>query len=73
MEDKNDDQDKPVLVLIYGTLKRGQPSHEVLLDDSNGKSRFIGKAQTIAKWPLVIASKYNIPFLLLKEGAGNVS
>jgi gamma-glutamylaminecyclotransferase len=72
MEDKDDD-DKRELVLIYGTLKRGQPSHEIVNDESSGKSRFVGKAQTLAKWPLVIASKYNIPFLLLKEGTGNVS
>ena len=38
-----------------------------------GTHEFIGKAKTTAIYPLVIASKYNIPFLLDKQGVGNVS
>lgn len=59
------------LLLVYGTLKRGQPQEDVMTSADNGAARFVGRAQTISQWPLVIASKYNIPFLLLKEGIGH--
>lgn len=60
------------LVLVYGTLKRGQPQEKVTTDESNGKATFVGRGQTVSKYPLVIGSKFNIPYLLLKEGVGNV-
>ncbi|XP_054164808.1 gamma-glutamylaminecyclotransferase C-like [Oppia nitens] len=58
------------LVFVYGTLKTGQPNHYLLNDKINGFSKFVGKAQTVDKWPLVISSKYNIPFLLNKQDFG---
>lgn len=61
------------LVFVYGTLKTGQPNHHVMNDAKNGAATFVGKARTEKKWPLVISSKYNIPFLLPHEGRGNVS
>ncbi|ESO90192.1 hypothetical protein LOTGIDRAFT_124020 [Lottia gigantea] len=58
------------LVFVYGTLKRGQPNYPQL-NPENGVSTFKGSAKTINKYPLVIGSKYNIPFLLLKPDSGH--
>lgn len=60
-------------VFVYGTLKSGEPNHHWLTDLENGHASFVGAGKTIAKYPLVIASKYNIPFLLDVPGQGNVS
>lgn len=58
------------LVFVYGTLKKGEPNHYILQDPANGTVQYIGKAKTIKMWPLVIASRYNIPFLLFQENQG---
>ncbi len=50
----------------------GQPNHQVLTSTENGICEFVGIANTINKWPLVIASKFNIPYLLHKCHFGNV-
>ena len=71
-------------VFVYGTLKSNQPNNYVL---QNGgayleelkttknvefqPAKFISKAETIEKYPLVIASKFNIPYLLDKPGLGH--
>lgn len=55
------------LVFVYGTLKRGEPNHHYM-----NKATFITGAKSVDKFPLVIASKYNIPFLLDKPGLGHV-
>lgn len=59
-----------IRVFVYGTLKRGQPNHYLMTDVNNGVARFIANAKTTAKYPLVIATRYNIPFLLDKSGVG---
>lgn len=64
---------KMELVFVYGTLKRNQPNNYHLNDSKNGCAVFKSTASTIQKYPLVISTKYNIPFLLLKEGIGHVS
>lgn len=61
------------LLFVYGTLKTGQPNTQVMFDQSTGGSELVGKVRTVSKWPLVITSKFNIPFLLRKKGDGNVS
>ncbi|KAK7792149.1 hypothetical protein R5R35_000416 [Gryllus longicercus] len=58
-------------VFVYGTLKQNEPNHYWILDKSEGFSRFICKAQTVEKYPLIIASRYNIPFLLDVPGQGH--
>lgn len=60
------------LVFVYGTLKKGEPNHDVLEKVTEGTATFIDKAKTVKKWPLVIASRYNIPYLLYSEGRGMV-
>ncbi|XP_061081813.1 gamma-glutamylaminecyclotransferase-like isoform X2 [Conger conger] len=57
-------------IFVYGTLKRGQPNHFRMMDAANGKAEFCGSAQTAEAFPLVIAGKYNIPFLLNVPGTG---
>jgi gamma-glutamylaminecyclotransferase len=59
-------------VFVYGTLKRGEPNHHWMTDTSKGYSRFLGVGRTVKKYPLVIATKYNIPFILDCPGHGHV-
>jgi gamma-glutamylaminecyclotransferase len=40
-------------------------------DPSQGQAEFVGKAKTRHLWPLVIASRYNIPYLLYNQGTGH--
>lgn len=56
---------------MYGSLKRGEPKHSWLRSETNGYAKYICNATTTKKMPLVIATRYNIPFLLAKEGHGN--
>lgn len=60
-------------VFVYGTLKRNEPNHHWLSDLKNGNSKYLGDGTTLQKYPLIIGTKYNIPFLLDKPGVGNVS
>lgn len=59
-------------VFVYGTLKKGEPNEYWLTNTSNGYALFVGEADTTVEYPLVIASKYNIPFLIDKPGTGQV-
>ncbi|XP_012543559.1 putative gamma-glutamylcyclotransferase CG2811 isoform X2 [Monomorium pharaonis] len=58
-------------VFVYGTLKRGEPNHGLIKDTANGYAKFLGLGRTTVPYPLVIATKYNIPFLLKKPNTGN--
>ena len=60
-------------VFLYGTLKKGEPNHHWLTDAANGEAEFITQAQTTTEFPLIITTKFNIPFLLNSPGTGNVS
>ena len=60
------------LVFVYGTLRRGQHNNQFLLQRDIGKSEFIGAATTLEKFPLVLATSYNLPFLLDARGSGHV-
>ena len=52
-------------VFVYGTLKKDQPNHHVLSEAIEaGDCQFVCLGVTEAKYPLVIASDYNVPFLL---------
>ncbi|XP_050960811.1 gamma-glutamylaminecyclotransferase B isoform X1 [Labeo rohita] len=58
------------LVFMYGTLKKGQPNYFRIEDAANGQAEFLARARTVEKYPLVIGSEYNIPFLLNVPGTG---
>lgn len=58
-------------LFVYGSLKSGQASHKLLTDTANGSAKYWCKATTTIKMPLVIATRYSIPFLLNKPGTGN--
>ncbi|XP_051881792.1 gamma-glutamylaminecyclotransferase-like isoform X2 [Pristis pectinata] len=57
-------------VFVYGTLKKGQPNHHYMIDGTQGKGKYCGSGVTAEKYPLVVAGKYNIPFLLDEPGSG---
>ena len=62
------------LIFVYGTLKRGQPNHNFLTGDKSiGSHDFQGIGRTLDRYPLVIATSYNIPLALAQEGEGEVS
>lgn len=58
-------------MFVYGTLKRGQGNYSLLTDPANGSAVYIGAARTEVAYPMVIATSYNIPFILPKEGTGH--
>ncbi|ELT95426.1 hypothetical protein CAPTEDRAFT_160818 [Capitella teleta] len=60
------------LIFIYGTLKKGQPNHPHLCETGHGNIKFIGKAFTEQIFPLIVATKWNLPFLLHKSGHGKI-
>lgn len=57
-------------VFVYGTLMRGQPNHFLMQNADNGEAKYVGIGQLQDKRPLVIATPYNIPFLLDVTGKG---
>lgn len=57
-------------VFVYGTLKKGQPNHYWLENVENGLAKFFGYGKTSNQFPLVIGTRYNVPFLLNKPGIG---
>ena len=60
-------------IFVYGTLKKGQPNHGLLQNAENGTSKFLGTGRTLKMWPLIVTTKFNLPFLLDSEGKGKVS
>ncbi|XP_039504291.1 gamma-glutamylaminecyclotransferase B-like isoform X1 [Pimephales promelas] len=57
-------------VFVYGTLKKGQPNHFIMKDHAKGQAEFVAHARTVDPYPLVIATEYNIPFLLVLDKPG---
>ena len=55
-----------MLVFVYGTLKKDFPYSYCLAD-----VKFVGETQTVDKYPLIVASRFNIPYLLGAKGVGN--
>lgn len=59
-----------IKVFFYGTLKRNEPNYHHVIDQ---KAIFVSEAVTVDKWPLIVGSDFNIPFLLFKKGHGKVN
>ena len=62
-----------MLIFVYGTLKTGEPNHSLIQEQTHGQCVLKGKGITVEKYPLVIATYCNVPFLLYKPGIGHVS
>lgn len=58
-------------VFVYGTLKNGEPNHSWLTKLENGTAKFLEIGSTVTEYPLVVATRYNIPFLLDKPNVGH--
>jgi gamma-glutamylaminecyclotransferase len=54
-------------VFVYGTLKSSQPNHRHL---ESPNCHFVGSGCTELPFPLVIATRWNLPFLLYVPGKG---
>lgn len=61
------------IIFTYGTVKRGEPNHNRLFKNSSGQYEFIGDGITSDRYPLVLATIANVPFLLAEKGKGEVS
>ncbi|XP_053372876.1 gamma-glutamylaminecyclotransferase C-like [Mercenaria mercenaria] len=59
------------LIFVYGTLKSGEPNYNLMQNETSGVCIPRGVANTKEKYSLVVASRYNIPYLLVKHGAGH--
>lgn len=60
-------------IFVYGTLKKGQPNYYYLQEAMDkGQAEFLGAVQTVDRWPLIVDTHYNIPFLLYSKGTGEV-
>jgi gamma-glutamylaminecyclotransferase len=60
------------LVFVYGTLKRGEPNEHVMTNKETGYQKFVGTARLLDKYPLIVSTRFNIPFLLNSPGVGQV-
>jgi len=60
-------------VFVYGTLKCGQPNHHLMNMHELGHCRLIGTARTDDGFPLIITTRWNLPFLLHAPGHGQVT
>ena len=64
------DKKERIVIFVYGTLKKNQPNHSLLSDRNNVK--FISEAHTTERWPLIIATERNVPYLLNEKTCGKV-
>ena len=58
-----------IKIFVYGTLKKNEPNNFEL---SNRNATFVCDAVTVDKWPLIVATHLNLPFLLNKKNVGKV-
>lgn len=56
------------LVFSYGTLKRGFPNHSIMEEI---RASYIAGARTKFKYPLILAGKWNTPFLIYNKNYPN--
>lgn len=60
-----------IQVFVYGTLKKGEPNHYWIENKENGFAQFVSYAKTDIRFPLIVATKFNIPFLLNVPDTGH--
>lgn len=61
---------KLLKVFVYGTLKKNQPNHYWFQKNEKGHASFLCNGITANQFPLLVATKYNVPFLLDRPGMG---
>ena len=61
------------IIFVYGTLKTGLHNHHLMTTGSKGHCCYLGTAVTSGKFPLIVATRFNIPFLLFAPDHGYVS
>lgn len=59
-------------IFVYGTLKRGFPNNYLLTSIKDGQMNYIGNAVTSDCFPLIVGSRFHIPFMLSAKGEGKV-
>lgn len=64
-------EQKDQLVFVYGTLKTNQPNHYWMEGSENGSATIICRGKTSELYPLIIATRYNSPFVLKAPGIGH--
>lgn len=64
-------EEKNHLIFVYGTLKTNQPNHDMMEDSENGAAKLICPGKTSELYPLIIATRYNSPYMLKKAGVGH--
>jgi len=57
------------LVFVYGTLRRGRLNHHHL-ESGPPKVFFLGRAETVDRFPFVIGTQFRVPYLLDRKGEG---
>ena len=63
---------KMTKIFVYGTLKQNFPNHHHLKDTTIGAARFVSRARTMNKYPLIVdEERWCIPFMLHREGMGH--
>jgi gamma-glutamylaminecyclotransferase len=60
----------PHRVFVYGTLKRNQPNHHFFEAPELGQCELVGTGRTVASFPLIVTTRWNLPFLLYAPGKG---
>ena len=60
--------DKMVKIFTYGTLKRNEPNFFFL---KKLGCKFVTDSVTVNKYPLLITTEFNLPFLLNLKGTGH--
>lgn len=60
------------MIFVYGTLKSGGPNFKQWVENGDGKCHLVGMGRTVNKWPLIVASEYNVPYLLKAPHLGKV-
>lgn len=66
-----ENSNEPVYIFVYGQLKSDQPCATMMKDNSRGIAVCIGQGETTEKFPLLVATQWNIPFLLHSPGKGH--
>ncbi|GFO30363.1 gamma-glutamylaminecyclotransferase [Plakobranchus ocellatus] len=58
------------IVFVYGTLKTKQRNHDIMTNPETGSSKYLGVADTVLKYPMIVYAELSVPFLLLLQGHG---